>query len=41
MDAASNADLPLPTRMLLGVATLFSDMIYIPLTFFAAVLERR
>jgi type IV pilus assembly protein PilC len=31
-----NADLPLPTRMLLGVATLFSDLIYIPLTFFIA-----
>lgn len=31
-----NADLPLPTRMLLGVATLFSDLIYIPLTAFAA-----
>ena len=25
-----NADLPLPTRMLLGVATIFTDMIYIP-----------
>jgi type IV pilus assembly protein PilC len=32
-----NADLPLPTRMLLGVATLFSEMIYIPLTFFAGM----
>ncbi len=30
-----DAELPLPTRMLLGIATLFSDMIYIPLTFFA------
>jgi type IV pilus assembly protein PilC len=26
-----DADLPLPTRMLLGVATIFSDMIYIPI----------
>ena len=33
-----DADLPLPTRMLLGVATLFSDMIYIPITFFAGVI---
>ncbi|MCX6519643.1 MAG: type II secretion system F family protein [Actinobacteria bacterium] len=33
-----DADLPLPTRMLLGVATLFSDMIYIPITFFAVVI---
>jgi type IV pilus assembly protein PilC len=32
-----DADLPLPTRMLLGIATLFSDMIYIPLTFFVGV----
>ncbi len=29
------ADLPLPTRMLLGVATIFSEMIYIPLGVFA------
>jgi type IV pilus assembly protein PilC len=33
-----DADLPLPTRMLLGIATLFSDLIYIPLTFFAVVI---
>ncbi|MFM2072512.1 MAG: type secretion system protein [Actinomycetota bacterium] len=26
-----HADLPLPTRMLLGVATIFTDMIYIPI----------
>jgi len=32
-----NADLPLPTRMLLGVATLFTTMIYIPATFFVVV----
>ena len=25
-----NADLPLPTRMLLGIATIFTDMIYLP-----------
>jgi type IV pilus assembly protein PilC len=30
-----NADLPLPTRMLLGVATIFTDMIYIPVSAFA------
>jgi type IV pilus assembly protein PilC len=29
-----NADLPLPTRMLLAVATLFTDMIYIPVLAF-------
>jgi type IV pilus assembly protein PilC len=29
-----DADLPLPTRMLLGVATLFSELIYIPATAF-------
>jgi type IV pilus assembly protein PilC len=29
-----NADLPLPTRMLLGIATIFTDMIYIPIGFF-------
>jgi type IV pilus assembly protein PilC len=29
-----DADLPLPTRMLLAFATLFSDMIYIPISFF-------
>ncbi len=27
-----NADLPLPTRMMLGVATLFSELVYIPIT---------
>jgi len=32
-----NADLPLPTRMLLGVATLFTTMVYIPATFFVVV----
>jgi type IV pilus assembly protein PilC len=30
-----DADLPLPTRMLLAVATLFTDLIYIPATFIA------
>jgi type IV pilus assembly protein PilC len=30
-----DADLPLPTRMLLGVATLFSELIYIPAAVFA------
>jgi len=29
-----NADLPLPTRMLLGVASLFTDLFYIPLSMF-------
>ena len=29
-----NADLPLPTRMLLGVSTVFTDMIYIPVMAF-------
>lgn len=28
------ADLPLPTRMLLAVATLFTDLVYIPILFF-------
>ena len=32
-----DASLPLPTRMLLGVATLFSTLIYIPITFFVIV----
>jgi type IV pilus assembly protein PilC len=32
-----DAELPLPTRMLLGVATLFSELIYIPVLFFVAV----
>lgn len=36
--AELNADLPLPTRMLLGVASLFTDLIYIPITFFAGVI---
>ena len=30
-----NADLPLPTRMLLGVASLFTELFYIPLSMFA------
>lgn len=30
-----DADLPLPTRMLLAVATLFTDLVYIPATFIA------
>ena len=29
-----NADLPLPTRMLLGISTVFTDMIYIPVMAF-------
>ncbi len=29
-----NADLPLPTRMLLGISTIFTDMIYIPVMAF-------
>jgi type IV pilus assembly protein PilC len=36
--AELNADLPLPTRMLLAVASLFTDLIYIPITFFACVI---
>lgn len=36
--AELNADLPLPTRMLLAVASLFTDLVYIPITFFAAVI---
>ena len=36
--AELNADLPLPTRMLLAVASLFTDLIYIPMTFFAGVI---
>ena len=32
-----NADLPLPTRMLLGLATVFTDMIYIPIGVFVGV----
>jgi type IV pilus assembly protein PilC len=30
-----NADLPLPTRIMLGISTLFTDLFYIPLTFIA------
>jgi len=33
-----DADLPLPTRMLLGVATLFSDLVYIPIGFFVLMI---
>ena len=36
--AELNADLPLPTRMLLAVASLFTDLIYIPITFFTCVI---
>ena len=36
--AELNADLPLPTRMLLAVASLFTDLIYIPITFFMCII---
>jgi type IV pilus assembly protein PilC len=32
-----DADLPLPTRLLLGVATIFTDMVYIPVAVFALI----
>lgn len=34
-----NADLPLPTRMLLGVASLFTDLFYIPLSMFGLTIS--
>lgn len=34
-----NADLPLPTRLLLGVASLFTDLFYIPLSAFVLVVS--
>jgi type IV pilus assembly protein PilC len=36
--AELNADLPLPTRMLLAVASLFTDLIYIPITLFMCII---